>query len=506
MAGLRRPSYIENMALYSIQVERHVLGGLIQNSQIFSDIEGFVSEKAFFIKPHDVIFSCIRSSFLNNEKLDKVLLAQKVQNLGITFKEDVSIFDYIESISFAPITPEATVDACKELVKLKALRDIDETALNIKEYIAKNVNQDLNKTIVEVDALYGEKINAFDFVQEPEEMFFDIYEIVEERGNNPIEDIGLKTPFEEFNKKYGGLRGGNVYAFASRSGEGKSTLLSYLGAEVGRLNEVPVLVLDTEMTTTEMKFRNAAAFTGVPLWYLETGNWRKNKEYTEKIRTYLPKLKNKYKVYHYYVGNKNIDEVVSIIRRWFLSVVGRGKKGLVVYDYLKLTGEKVGANWAEFQALGEKTDKLKRVSIEFDIPVLTAIQVNRIGETQGKASTEIVDDGSVIAQSDRILWFVTGLWIFRRKTADEVVLDTENSGTHKLIEIKTRYQGKEATGHNPYVRRQMPDGTVKFVRNYLNFLVDNFMVEERGSVHDAILRQNAQFRVQDGQVVAQETL
>jgi replicative DNA helicase len=485
------------MALYSIQVEKHVIGGLIQNPSIFTDVESFVSEKAFFVKPHDVIFSCIRSSILNNEKIDKVLLAQKVQNLGIALKEDITIFDYIEAISFAPVTVEATVDACKELVKLRALREIEETADDIKKHVNKSINQPLDKTIVEIDKMYGDKINAFEFVQEPEELFFDIFETVEERGNNPIDDIGLETPFPEFNKKYGGYRGGNVYAVASRSGEGKSTFLNYVGAEVGRLNKVPVLILDTEMTTEEMKFRNAAAFTGVPLWYLETGNWRKSPEMVEKVRRELPKLKQTYKVYHYYVGNKNIDEVISIVRRWYLSVVGRGNQALVVYDYLKLTGEKVGQNWAEYQALGEKTDKLKRVSIEFNIPVLTAIQVNRTGETQGKASSEIVDDGSVIAQSDRILWFVTWLAIFRRKTADEVLLDTPDSGTHKLIEIKARYQGREASGHNPYVKREMPDGSCKYVRTYLNYYVDNFRVEERGSIHHAITRQHAQFKAED---------
>lgn len=492
--------------LYSIQVEKHVLGGLIQNPEIYTEVESFLTEKAFFVKPHDAIFSCFRSAFLNNEKIDKVLLAQKVQNLGISFKEDITIFDYLEAISFVPVSPEATIDACKELIKLKTLRELDNTFDDCKKHISKSINQDLTKTVVELDAMYGDKVNAFDFVQEPEELFFDIFEAVEERGNNPVEDIGLETPFPEFNKKYGGYRGGNVYAVASRSGEGKSTFLNYVSAEVGRINKVPVLILDTEMTTSEMKFRNAAAFTGVPLWYLETGNWRKNKEYTEKVRTYLPKLKDTYKVYHYYVGNKSIDEVMTIIRRWYLSVVGRGNKAMVVYDYLKLTGEKVGQNWAEFQALGEKTDKLKRIAIEFNIPVLTAIQVNRTGETQGRNSSDIVDDGSIIAQSDRILWFVTWLAIFRRKTADEIVLDTPESGTHKLIEIKARYQGRDASGHNPYVRREMPDGAIKYVKNYLNYFVENFRVLEKGSIQDSIKRQNAQFKVEDKPEQKENTL
>ncbi len=485
------------MALYSLQIEKHVLGGLIQNPEVFSEVEPFLKERAFSAKPHDVIFGCIKASFLNSEKIDKVLIAQKIQNLGISFKEDINIFDYIESISFAPITAKATIEAAQELVKLSSLRDVEETCDEIKKHINKSVNQSLEKTITEIDALYGEKISIFDFVKEPEDIFSDMYELVEETGNNPQEDTGLIMPYPEFNRLYGGLRGGNVYAIASRPGQGKTTWLNYTAAEVGKLNGVPVLLLDTEMSTKEIKFRNAAAFSGVPLWYLETGNWRKNPEFAEKVRKQLKEIKKGYRVYHYHVGNKSVDEVCSIIRRWYLSVVGRGKKAVVVYDYLKLTGEKLSNHWAEHQALGEKVDKFKRISEEFDFPFMTAIQLNRTGENTGRQSNNVVDDGSAVSLSDRLQWFATYLGIFRRKTEDEITLDTPDSGTHKLIEVKARYQGREAAGHQDFILRDFPDGSRKWVRNYLNFDIENFSVVEQGTLRDSIMRQNAQFLVRD---------
>jgi replicative DNA helicase len=485
------------MTLTSLQIEKHVLNGLIQYPEILSEIEPFLNEKAFAAKPHDIIFSCIKSSFLNNEKIDKVLLAQKIKNLGISFKEDISIFDYIESISFSPITPKATIGAAKELVKLKALRDINETCTNIKKHIEKSVNNDLDKTISEIDGIYGEKINSFESNDSPEDLFADMYEAVEETGNNIKEETGLIWPYPEFNRMYGGARGGNIYAFASPSGAGKTTFLDYTATEMGRINKCPVLILDTEMASKEVKFRSAAAFTGIPLWALETGNWRKSPEYVDKVRNHLKILKNQYKVYHYHVGNKNVDELVSIIRRWYLSVVGRGNKCVVVYDYLKLTGEKLSGFWAEHQALGEKVDKFKRVSEEYDFPFLTAIQTNRSGENAGRQSSDLVDNGSIISQTSRLQWFCTYLGIFRRRTEDEAVLDTKESGTHKLVEVKARYQGKNAAGHNDFIKRRFPDGDERYVRNFINFNIDNFKVEERGSLKDSIMRQNSQFKIED---------
>ena len=496
------------MALHSLQVEKHILGGLIQNPEVISDLEQFVKESDFAAEPHNVIFSCIRLSYLNNEKIDKVLLAQKIKNLGISFKDNINIFDYIEAISFTPITAEATIKASKELVKLRVLRDMDTMCDTLKTHVNKSVHQDLSQTISEVDEIYGSTTNLFEIEDEPDDLFSDIYDLVEERGNNPISEIGYPTPYPEFNRMYGGLRGGNVYSIASRPGQGKTSLLNHLACETGKLNKFPVLILDTEMTKEEIKFRNAASFSGVPLWYLETGLWRKDPAMVEKVRNKLKDLKNQYRVYHYYVGNKSIDHVMAIIRRWYYKVVGRDKPCLVVDVYLKLPGEKIDKYWEEHQAFGEKVDKLKRCAVDLNIPIFTAVQLNRSGESGGKQGSTPTDDGSAIAISDRLSWFGTYLAIFRRKTHEEMSLDTPASGTHKLIEIKARYQGKDAAGHHDMVLRHFPDGAKKYVRNYINFTVDNFYVKELGSLRDSIERQKASYLITDGPEVkiSEETL
>lgn len=498
--------YKRIMALSSIQVEKHVIGGLIQNPEVMSELESFVKDTDFTADPHTVIFSCIRSSFLKNEKLDKILIAQQIHNLGITFKDDINIFDYIGAISCAPITPQATIKAAQELVKLRVLRDVDKTCDEIQKHIHKSVNEELSKTITEADAIYGKNNNIIQYESVPEDLFSDMYNMIEETGNNPKDETGLITPYPEFNRMYGGFRGGNVYAIASRPAQGKTTWLNYTASETGRINDCPVLLLDTEMSTKEIKFRTAAGFSGVPLWYLETGNWRKNPEMVKKIRETLKGLTNKYKVYHYHVGNKPVDEVCSLIRRWYLSVVGRGNDCVVCYDYLKLTGEKLSNHWVEHQALGEKVDKFKRLSEELNYPFLTAIQLNRSGENTNRDSKDVADDGSAIAISDRLQWFTTYLGIFRRRTDDEIILDTMDSGTHKLIEIKGRFQGRDAAGHQDRIQRIFPDGTKKYVRNFINFDIQNFRVEEKGSLIDTIKRQQAIFKVKDEVGVKEDTL
>jgi CRISPR/Cas system-associated protein Csx1 len=79
--------------------------------------------------------------------------------------------------------------------------------------------------------------------------------------------------------------------------------------------------------------------------------------------------------------------------------------------------------WKEYQVIGEKTDKFKKISEELSVPVLTSTQLNRTGENQNKKSGSFNDDSSAIALSDRLQWFASFVGIFRRKTIDEMLLD-----------------------------------------------------------------------------------
>ena len=78
-------------SIYSIQIEKHVLGGLIKEPSMFADVERFVTEKDFINEVHQTIFCVLRNCFVNNEAIDTVVLAEKIKNIGISFKDDVNI-------------------------------------------------------------------------------------------------------------------------------------------------------------------------------------------------------------------------------------------------------------------------------------------------------------------------------------------------------------------------------------------------------------------------------
>ena len=67
-----------------------------------------------------------------------------------------------------------------------------------------------------------------------------------------------------------------------------------------------------------------------------------------------------------------------------------------------------------------------------------------------------------------------------------------------MIPLKTRFQGKDAAGHQDVIRRRLENGSFRWENNFLNFEVSNFNVEERGSLRHIISASNERFLVEEG--------
>lgn len=480
---------------HSIQIEKRAIGGLLNHPDVLPIVDVFMADNCFYDNTHETIFSVMRKIFNSGQRIDKIFVAQRIKDLGVKLQEGIDIFEYLEALTFSQITDKATIKACQELVSLRIKRELIESAQAEIDYVHNAKDQTVDKIVSGVDAIHNSNINKFTLTEQPKNLFENIEQEIEDIGANPVEENGFKTPFPEFNRLYGGLIPGEIYSVVARPGQSKSTFISYLCFECSKISNfnIKVLILDTEMESKLVKHRMAAALSGVPLWYVQTGNWRKNPEMTEKMRRILPEM-NKYKMDHLHVANKSVDEVCSIVRRWYYNEVGRGNKAIVAYDYIKLTGEKLDKNWAEHQALGEKINRLKEICVEIGVPLVTAMQMNRSGENHNKHSKDVTDDSSAIAQTDRLQWFASFVAIFRRKTLDEIATDGIERGTHALIPLKARTQGIGAMGHLDAIRRTFADGSSRYMNNYINYSVENFKITEKGSLRDIV--EEAKLKIQ----------
>jgi len=506
-----QPFKSPNKEIHNIEVEKYVLVGCLKFPTKFYEVECFISASDFISPFNQVIFSVIKDQLHKGDSVDAFVVSEKIKNLGkTTFDQPGSIFDYIRSLSLVTISEKGFISSAQELKRLSIRREIAQTGFKLADAMLKAGDKSFEEIVSEGDKIYNEKILSYSFIEEPVNIFENMQEIIEELGNTPTDESGYKTPFSDFNRLYGGLREKNLYAFVARPKNGKTTLLCDMTYkicnEIHAPGEISCLYFDTEMETLDVQKRLIASISGVPFWYIDTGNWRKDQAMVKKVRASWAKIA-KFKFYHLKVGNKKIDEVISLARRWYYSKVGRGNKAVLVYDYLKMTGESTSDSWKEYNVIGDKTDKLKKLAEELEIPVITSTQMNRMGESQGRKAGGFVDDSSAIALSDRLQWFATYVGIFRRKTLDEVAEDGESFGTHKLITTASRFQGRDAAGHQDLIQREI-DGEKRYVQNYISFDVKNFNVQEMGSLDKLMQKTGVQHQIfdEEGRTVSAETL
>jgi len=460
--------------VYSQELEKQVLGGLIKHQEIYPEISQFLAEDDFAYDINKVLFSIVKSALDSRQTIDKTIISTRLKNLGIGFKDNIDAFEYVNGLSLVQGTPKSIIQAVKDLKTVTCRRDYSDVCERIKKRLVRDGNMQYDEINAYVDKELYSKMNSWYSAGDAVDLFETMEARIEDLGNNPVDDMGLETPYPYYNKRYGGFRNGNVYVFCSRPKQGKTSFLDstafHMANTMGK--KIPTLILDTEMQSDEIQERTLAMLSGVPVWYITTGNWRKVPEYTVKIRNAWKLMKEGgYKLHHEYVINTPIDQVVNKIKRWYYTKVGRGNQCMIVYDYIKITGEGLSEHNKEHQVIGEKVNTLKQlVGKEVKAPLITACQINRSGDNRQQAK----DDASVVAQSDRVLWFASQVSIFRRKTPEELQVETPAFGTHKLINLESRWQGKEAAGHLDYVKN-LDD---ELVNNFTNFTVENFQVKE----------------------------
>lgn len=485
------------MQLHDLTLEQRLLSALIKYPQEFLAVQSLFSEDDIYSEEsvlHRTIFTLIKQAVEKGEDVDGPILAQRAVKLGINFDDalpkDFTIGDYIISLSQKNVAENSVEKLARELKKLSVRRSLASTGDDLKKaMLSLPASASYTEIIEAADKVYNKQVNHFESLADctPENIYDDIERVIEEAGNNQEEE--LMGPFPLVNRIFGSLvSGGNICTITSRSGSGKTSLAMDYCCFVGDKYDVPVLHFDNgEMSKEELIFRRTSAITGVPHYLLQSGKWRNaGEEIVKKVRDALAKIKSgKSKFYYYCVAGMTVDEMVSLAQKFYYNKVGRGKRMILSFDYIKTTNQ-LNGNLTEWQVVGEIVDKFKKFiqkDILFDgkpmIGMFTSVQSNRMGVTTNKTSDKIIDDESIVSLSDRIIQFSSHMFILRKKTTDEIFDDGQEFGTHKLICIKARHLGEDTAGYLEPVQFQD-----SLRNNAICLEFKNFSIRECGDLRE----------------------
>lgn len=470
------------MEIYNLDLEQCLIAGILRHPTAFADVDSYTDQNDFFSPLHRRIFSVIEQTSRDNQKLDKVLVADKIERLSLSFDDKISsVLDYLEEISSKQINASSIKQIAKELKTVSLRRELAGTGEDIKDAMYKYPEASAEDLIKIADELYNKRVELWNVGgDEPVNIFEGLDQRLDELAANPIEIVGLPGPHQLINNMYGSLlRPGNITTVCSRSGSGKTTLMTDYCFKVSEETGIPVIHFDNgEMLKEELQMRTIAAISGIPLHYLETGKFGKDPEMIFKVKAAKKRVKDQ-KFFYYNVAGRNVEEMLSILRRFYLSRVGRKNKAIFCFDYIKSTSEASSLAKAEWESIGRMVTKFKDfISGEIQLPMLTAVQSNRTGIVTSKESKFIVDDESIFSGGDRTVFFSSLAFILRKKAVDEMASENDRFGTHKLINVKARHLGHDVARAINLVttpdKRRRP--------NYINLDIKNFHVTEVGDL------------------------
>ena len=481
--------------IYSLELEKQLLAGLIKHPEMYVEISSFIGEDDFFDEATSVnktIFCVLKNAIENTEKVDHVTLTERINSLSLTFPDNINIGQYVQALDLRKAPKDTVITTAKDLKKHTIKRELCSTASQVQKMVkSASSNGDFVDLVNSADNLWNENMSIYDSASNmPENLFDGMKDLVEERGDNPIEEFGLIGPHHRLHQLYGSLlRAGNITTVTARSGVGKTQFTIDFCIEASKLNgNVPVLHLDNgEMSREELLGRLCSRESGVPLHLIETGKWRMaGQPIVDKVRSVWARIKS-YKFYYYNVAGMNVDKMINLVKRFYYSKVGRGNQMILNFDYIKTTSENLN-NKQEWQVVGEMVDKFKSLvqkdilyNNEPQIAMMTSVQSNRSGITQNRNAATIVEDESIVSLSDRITQFSSHLFSLRQRSTDEIA-EHPDFGTHKLVCLKHRHLGSE------YLRALQPvrleDGSLS--RNAIFLTFENFHISEVGDLQDLV--------------------
>jgi len=351
--------------IYSYELEKQLLAGLLKDPESLIEISTFISTSDFYSEStslNSTIFRIIDQAIKANDEIDEIIIAQRVNEIGLSFEDNVNPSDYIKSLALRKVPEGNILKTAKELKKYSIRREILNSSKDISKKMKSISAESSYQDIIEAaDSIYNSRINLYELGNDvPSNIYDEMEGLIEERGNNPLTEFGMMGPHPKINNIYGSLlRPGNITVIVARSGVGKTQFCMDYSTKVSVKYDVPVLHFDNgEMSKEELIMRQCASLSGIPMHLLESGKWRQSgAKVVEKVRAVWPKVKN-LKFYYYNVGGLDVDSMISTLKRFYYSTVGRGNRMVLSFDYIKTTSETMG-NKSEWQIVGEMVDKFK---------------------------------------------------------------------------------------------------------------------------------------------------
>ena len=418
--------------------ERSLISLCLNNADLLVDVENNeVYSQHFTIPAHRHIFTAMMYLYSKGIKPSPLSIMEVITDKKA--KEEIENFggiSYIEDMTLMDIDKSNLKIFCEKVKQTYARKELYDVCEKAKTFMLSDESEKLNpgELVGQIENKITEIANSAINETTVYKMGSDLQARLEERAKRPTLVAGIQVGWTVFDRLTNGGQAGDLIIVCARAKMGKSVILANWAKRFSIDDGLPVLYIDTEMTSEEQEDRLVSILTQIPVSEIMTGLFAVDtehgtaKEKIEKIKNAIEQIKSS-PYYHVYMPNFSAEKVTALAKQY------KAKYNIqaLFMDYIKIPASQGNSlqQIKEYQALGFFTSTLKDIAGTLKIPVYSAVQENRNDEK----GTE--KGAGNVAGSDRILQLATKLMFLYAKTDEQIARDTTLLGNRHL---KIAYQ------------------------------------------------------------------
>ncbi len=386
---------------HNIDAEMSLIGAILIDEDVLSDVTDKVKAEDFYDKRHQMIFAGMMRLFEQHRPIDLLTLSDEMEKKDAL--EAVGGSSYLNELTnYVPTAANARAYA--ELVAQRAVR---RRLIKASTDIADLAYQDDSDTQEILERAEAELFSVSDTSLKQdlvslEQILTESFDRMEELHRDRGKLRGIRTGWRDLDNMTAGLQRSDLIILAARPAMGKTTLVTNLAYNVAAKEKQSVLFFSLEMSKEQLVDRMLADAAGVDAWNIRTGNL--SDDDFEKLSTAMGEMAEA-PIYIDDTPGLTVLEMRTKARRQ----AHVHPLGLIIVDYLQLMqGRSRGGEFNRVQEVSEISRGLKLIARELNVPVIALSQLSRSVESRNPPIPQLADlrESGSIEQDADIVQFI----------------------------------------------------------------------------------------------------
>ena len=389
---------VERIPPHNEEAERSVLGAVMLNKDILSEVLEEVSADDFYNESHREIFRAIWELYKENTAVDMLTVCEELKKRKAL--DMAGGRAYIATLAAEVPSTANAVEYAKIVAEKATLRQMIRTSEDITEkgYDAKMDAGEILDYAESGIFKIAQKRQKNDYAKIQDVLLTNI-KIIDQAAQNKDKIVGIPTGFKDLDEKTSGLQRSDLIIVAARPAMGKTAFALNIAQQSAVKAGSSVIIFSLEMSKEQLGQRLLAMQARVEMQKLKQGDL--DRKDWDRITMALDELNNT-KIVIDDTPGISIMEMRNKCRRL------KADQGLdlIVVDYLQLMSMQ-GKTDNRQQEISTISRNLKLLAREMDCPVIVLSQLSRAPEQRQDHRpilSDLRESGSIEQDADIVIF------------------------------------------------------------------------------------------------------